>query len=146
MSRSHLPVPAQSRRPRLLALPLVMLCVLTYLGSAAHFALVQHRTCLEHGEWVHEEGLEQGEDAPARVQPSFVDERIARTDAKAFVHGADAHCVHAFLRRGMTPPAGVRLPSEALVPEGRVLETDSVSVEPQVAWLHLAPKSSPPRA
>jgi hypothetical protein len=126
-------------------LPLVLLCVLAYLGSAAHFVLVQHRTCLEHGELVHEEGIEQGDDAPAQVQPSFADERIARTDAKASVHGADAHCAHAFLRRGITPPAGVMLSSEAPALESRVLETDSVAVEPPVAWLHLAPKSSPPR-
>lgn len=60
MSRSHLSEPALSRRPRLLALPWVLLCVLAYLGSAAHFALVRHSTCLEHGELVHEEELEQG--------------------------------------------------------------------------------------
>jgi hypothetical protein len=132
------------RRPRLLALPLVLLCVLAYLGSAAHFVLVQHSTCLEHGELVHEEGVEQGDES-SRVQPSFADERIARTDARVSVHGADAHCAHVFLRRVVAPPAGVMLPSEAPVLEGRVLETDSVAVEPPVAWLHLAPKSSPPR-
>ncbi|MGZ3461677.1 MAG: hypothetical protein ACXU86_24565, partial [Archangium sp.] len=130
----------------LLALPLVLLCVLSYLGSAAHFVLVQHSTCLEHGELVHEEGVEQG-DAPARMRPSFADKRIARTDAKVFVqHGEDAHCAYVFLRRVVQPPVRVVLPSEAPVLEGRVLETDSVAVEPPVAWLHLAPKSSPPRA
>lgn len=145
VNRAHRSEPALSRRPRLLALPLVLLCVLAYLGSAAHFALVQHTTCLEHGELVHEEGIEQG-DALAQPRPSFADARIACTDARVSVHSADAHCVHAFLRRAVPPPVGGMLSSEAPVLEGRVLKTDSVAVEPPVAWLHLAPKSSPPRA
>ncbi|WNG38323.1 hypothetical protein F0U61_35095 [Archangium violaceum] len=145
MSRSPRQEPTLSRRPRLLALPLVLLCVLAYLGSAAHFFLVQHSTCLEHGDLLHEAGVEQGS-ASAQVHPSFDDERIARTDEKASVHGADAHCAHVFLRRVTQPPVGVTLPPEAPVLSGQVLEVVSLAVEPQVARLHVAPKSSPPRA
>ncbi len=133
----------QSRRSRLLALPLVLLCVLAYLGSVAHFVLVQHATCLEHGELVHEAGVEQG-DAPVQLRVTFADERITRSDAQASVHGADAHCAHVFLRRVAPPPAGVMLSPEAPVLSGLVLEASSETVEPQVEWLHLAPKSSPP--
>ncbi|OJT20656.1 hypothetical protein BO221_30255 [Archangium sp. Cb G35] len=144
MSRHHRQEPALYRRPRLLALPLVLLCVLAYLGSAAHFVLVQHAACLEHGDMVHEASGEQGE-ARLAVRESFEDERITRTDAQVSVHGADAHCAHVFLRRVVQFPAGVMLPPEAPVLPGQVLEVVSVAVEPQVAWLHLAPKSSPPR-
>ncbi|QRN93979.1 hypothetical protein JRI60_33140 [Archangium violaceum] len=135
--------PLLSRRSRLLALPLVLLCVLAYLGSVAHFVLVQHATCLEHGELLHEVGVEQGE-AQVQAKVSFEDERITRAEAKASVHGADAHCAHVFLRRVAPPPAGVMLSPEAPVLSGPVLVVDSESVEPPVEWLHLAPKSSPP--
>ena len=144
MSRLHRQEPALYRRPRLLALPLVVLCALAYLGSAAHFFLVQHNTCVEHGDLLHGAEAEQGE-AQVQVRESFEDERITRSDAQASVHGADAHCAHVFLRRAVQPPAGVMLPPEAPVLSGQVLEAYSVAVEPQVAWLHLAPKSSPPR-
>lgn len=145
MSHLHRQEPALYRRPRLLALPLVLLCALAYLGSAAHFFLVQHTPCIEHGDMLHEGGAEQGE-AQVQVRESFEDERITRSDAaQVSVHGADAHCAHVFLRRAVQPPAGVMLPPEAPVLSGQVLEAYSVAVEPQVAWLHLAPKSSPPR-
>jgi hypothetical protein len=137
--------PPQSRRSRLLALPLVVLCVLAYLGSAAHFVLVQHATCLEHGELVHGAQVEQG-DVPVQPRESFADERVTRSEAQASVHGADAHCAHVFLRRMEPPPAGVMLSLEAPVLSVLVLEADSETVEPQVECLHLAPKSSPPLA
>lgn len=133
------------RRPRLLALPLVLVCTLAYLGSAAHFFLVQHDTCLEHGEMLHAARGEQGE-ALKRALPSFADERLTRTDAQVSVHGADAHCTHVFLRRVVQPSVGMTLLPEAPVVSGPGLEVDSVAVEPPVAWLRLAPKSSPPRA
>ncbi len=145
VSRLHRQEPALSRRPRLLALPLVVLCALAYLGSAAHFVLVQHNTCVEHGELLHEGDVEQGK-ASVKVRESFEDERVTRADVQvSSVHGAEAHCAHAFLRRVVQPPVGVMLPPEAPVLSGQVLEVDSVAVEPQVACLHLAPKSSPPR-
>lgn len=145
MSHLHRQEPALYRRPRLLALPLVLLCALAYLGSAAHFFLVQHTPCVEHGDLLHGAEAEQGE-AQVKVRESFEDERITRSDAQVSVHGADAHCAHVFLRRAVQPPAGVMLPPEAPVLSGQVLEAYSVAVEPQVAWLHLAPKSSPPRS
>jgi hypothetical protein len=134
----------KSRGSRLLALPLVLVCVLAYLASASHFFLVQHSTCLEHGDMVHEGEVEQGS-ASAKVRASFEDERFTRAEARVSVHGTDEHCVHVFLRRVAPPSAGVMLSPEAATPSGPLLEADGVAVEPQVAWLHLAPKSSPPR-
>jgi hypothetical protein len=133
-----------SRRPRPLALPWVLLCLLAYLGSAAHFVLVQHRTCLEHGELVHEDGVAQAE-TPAKVRVSFADKRVTGSEAPASAHGVDAHCAHAFLRRAMPPPAYAMSELRAPVPEGPVLVVVREVVEPPVAWLRLAPKASPPR-
>jgi hypothetical protein len=128
-----------------LALPLVVLSALAYLGSAAHFALVQHSTCLEHGEVVHGEG-EQGH-ASEELRASFEDERLARTDAAPVsVHGVEAHCAHLFFRRVVSPPVGATLAEVQPCPSGPVLLTADAPVEPPVGWLFLAPKSSPPRA
>jgi hypothetical protein len=144
VSHHHRYEPGKYRGSRLLALPLVLVCVLAYLGSAAHFVLVQHRTCLEHGEVVHGDEVEQGHGSET-VRASFSDERLTRTDAVASVHGADVHCAHTVLRRVASPPVGVMLSEEVPAPEGPVLLADSGHVEPPVEWLHLAPKSSPPR-
>jgi hypothetical protein len=130
-----------SRRSRLVAL----VCVLAYLGGAAHFVLVRHHTCLEHGDLVHEGEVEQGE-VPGQVRESFADKRLTSAEAQVSVHGSDAHCSHVFLRRAAPSPIGVMLSLEVPVPSGPVLEEDSVAVEPPVGWLHLAPKSSPPLA
>jgi hypothetical protein len=138
------PEPRMLRRPRPLALPLALLCLLAYLGSAAHFVLVQHRTCLEHGDLLHAEAVESGATlAPAA--PAFDDERFTRGVAMGTEHGSDAHCTHVFLRRVLAPSSVNPLVARVSAPEGVVLAPPSGCVEPPVAWLHLAPKASPPR-
>ena len=147
MSLSHRHVSGSSRRQRLLALPLVLLCALAYLGSAAHFVLVRHSTCAAHGEWV-EGGAEGGDEiAPAQGPVSSAEERIASASGlPSGHHSGDLHCPHSLLRRGIVLPSAGQW--KAYVPEvaGRVRWTDTVRQEPQIAWLHLAPKASPPRA
>lgn len=144
MSHLHRHELPPSRKPRLLALPLVVVLVLAYLGSVAHVLLVHHHTCIEHGEMVDDDGLEQG-DASAEASTSFSDEHLACADAHASMrHGADAHCAHNFLRRMVQLSTEVTLSLEGPVSHGPVLEVDSKTLEPQVAWLHLAPKASPP--
>ena len=141
---SH-PESAMSRRPRPLALPWVLLCLVAYLGSAAHFVLVQHRTCLEHGEWVHEEGAAPGKTlAKARVSPE-APEISSSSEPPVAAHGVDDHCAHAFLRRAV-PPA-TQVTSTLLVPAPEAPRVVAVRdfVRPPVAWLRLAPKASPPR-
>jgi hypothetical protein len=131
-------------RPRLLALPLVALCAVVYAGSAAHFALVQHSTCLEHGEVIHSD--EGGMPAqPQRLEPSSTDERVTPTSqGPRLGHGAEAHCTHTFLRRESLLPAAWCLPTpEALGESSRILGLEQLPLEP-VARLRLAPKSSPP--
>ncbi|GHG72426.1 hypothetical protein [Comamonas sp. JC664] len=144
MSRSTHRQPVSPVRSRRMALPLALLCALAYMGSVMHFALVQHATCLEHGEVIH---VEAGSDHGAgHVEASFDDVRLASRGAQAESHGTDAHCVHAFFRREAPPPQQ-DAPSLLAAP---VLSQPALAVfrfhsEP-VARLHLAPKASPPRA
>jgi len=138
----HLPVSLV--RSRRLALPVALVCALAYVGSVMHFVLVQHATCLEHGEMVHVE------DASAHglgeVEASFDDARVASRREAVEAHGMDAHCVHAFFRREAPPPVeGITLVSVAPTRSAPALAVFRFHAEP-VARLHLAPKASPPRA
>jgi len=144
VSRSALPPQRSAPRSRLLVLPFVALCAVVYLGSAAHFALVQHATCLEHGEVLHLEeggGLAQSQ----RPEASFTDERITSASQRGRIgHGTEAHCSHASLRRETLMPAAGYLAAPDLQSEsGRGPTQDQLLPEP-VARLRLAPKSSPP--
>lgn len=131
-------------RSRLLALPFVALCAVAYLGSAAHFAFVQHATCLEHGEVIHV-SESQAHAQPPRLEDSHTDVRITRAgQEEAAAHGAEAHCTHTFLRReSLVPAAWYLLASDPETESGPVLGLEPVFSE-QVARLRLAPKSSPP--
>ncbi|RYZ33809.1 MAG: hypothetical protein EOO71_41015 [Myxococcaceae bacterium] len=121
----------------------VLVCVLAYVGSVLHFALVQHTTCLEHGDVMHVS------EAPAHVEEevSFDDARVARApQAQAVPHSAEAHCHHAFMRREATPPAGSAPTLVAVSTRSSpALAVFRFHAAP-VALLRLAPKSSPPRA
>lgn len=144
MSRANRHLPVRLVRPRLLALPLVLVCALVYLGSALHFAVVQHATCLEHGEVVH---VEQADGhGSTHAEAVFDDARVASRREAAESHGADAHCAHSLLRREVLPPA----PDSSAVTVVPLRSAPALAVfrfhaEP-VARLHLAPKASPPRA
>lgn len=144
VSRSASHSQSSPPRSRLLALPLVALCAMVYLGSAAHFALVQHSTCLEHGDVLH---LEEGGAISQAHGPeaSFSDERIARAGQKGWIgHGAEAHCSDVSLRReALLPAAGSLAARDAQATSGREPPPELWLAEP-VARLRLAPKSSPP--
>jgi hypothetical protein len=132
------------QRSRLLALPFVVLCAVVYLGSAVHFALVQHSTCMEHGEVIHFD--EPGAPAqPQRLEASFTDERVARASTEdRFTHSAEAHCTHVSLRRESLMPAAWYLPMPGAMAESALRPgLEQLPAEP-VARLRLAPKSSPP--
>ncbi len=142
MTRSERHLPGSTHRPRLLALPLAVLCVLAYAGDMAHFTLVQHATCLEHGEVIH-----VGEGPARAVEHSSAGAgvRLTRASVAAVApHDAELHCAHTFLRReGPPPPAKVLLAVEAPATLGPAPKAGQVHPEP-VARLRLAPKSSPP--
>jgi len=139
-------MPGKLHRSRLLALPFVVLCALVYAGSVAHFALVQHATCLEHGEVIHVgEGQAHAPSQAVEDSSARSGVRITRAGAAAVAsHDTEAHCAHAFFRReGLPPPAELLLAREALTVSGSAPLVDQVYPEP-VARLRLAPKSSPP--
>ncbi|NVJ16832.1 hypothetical protein [Myxococcus sp. AM010] len=144
MSRSTHHQSVSSVRSRRLALPFALVCVLAYMGSVMHFALVQHATCLEHGEVMHVEARDAH--GAGHVEVSFDDVRVASKRTEADSHGADAHCVHAFFRREAPPPQQ-DTPSRLVAPARSepALAVFRFHAEP-VARLHLAPKASPPRA
>lgn len=144
VSRSDRQPQGSARRSRLLALPFVVLCAVAYVGSAAHHALVQHATCLEHGEVIHV-GEASGHTQAQVVRDSFADERITRAaQAAPASHGAEAHCAHTFLRReGLPPPAESLLTVAGPASTDEAPTLEQISLEP-VARLRLAPKSSPP--
>lgn len=141
---SHHRQHSQHRRSRLVALPLVVLCALAYLGSAAHFAFVRHSVCAD-GEAIHLDAV-RAPTGPTEVEESFKDSRLARTKHLAVLsHGAEAHCANAFCRREAPPPS-IGTVIAAVAASGAVSERfeDALLPEP-VERLLLAPKSSPPR-
>jgi hypothetical protein len=115
-----------------------------YLGSAAHFALVQHGTCLEHGEVIHLDEL-RASAQPLPPEASFSDERLTRaSQAIGASHGADAHCSHNFLRRqGLAHSALCLLTAVFAAEPVPAIALEQFHPEP-VALLRLAPKASPP--
>ncbi|WP_426731704.1 hypothetical protein [Myxococcus faecalis] len=144
MSRSLHSLPSRLVRSRLLALPLAAVCALAYMGTVLHFAMVQHATCLEHGEVVHVE--EGGSHTAPVAEESFDDVRLTSRDDAPVGHGSEAHCVHTLIRREGPPPTEVtpvitRVPTRS----SPALAVFRFHAEP-VARLHLAPKASPPRA
>ncbi|RKG94737.1 hypothetical protein D7X32_41255 [Corallococcus carmarthensis] len=128
-----------------MALPWVLVCVLVYVGSVLHFALVQHTTCLEHGDVMHVS--DASHDGPLEEELSFDDARVAKAPvSKAAPHGAEAHCHHAFFRREAPPPAeSATIMAAVSTRSSPALAVFRFHAAP-VALLRLAPKLSPPRA
>ena len=120
--------------------------MLAQLSAFAHFALVRHATCPQHGELIHVDG----ETATARPSPHLTPD--AGQDAAALhaddeTHGHD-HCAVAVTGREKALQPFVHtqpLPSTYLVvasPRGPPVVLAHVAV----ALLHFAPKNSPPAA
>lgn len=145
VSRLRRPPSPSRSLPRLLALPWVLVCVLVYVGSVLHFALVQHTTCLVHGDVMHVS--EPTHDGPLEEELSFDDARVAKAPvSKAAPHGGEAHCHHAFFRREAPPPAeSASVMAAVSTRSSPALAVFRFHAAP-VALLRLAPKSSPPRA
>jgi hypothetical protein len=119
-----------------------LLCAVAYLGTAAHFVLVQHATCAAHGELVHADGAP----AQAGTAERFEDTRLAATDlASEAGHGAEAHCAASLPRRELVREVWAPAPAASPVQDVAVGCGRLAPAEP-VARLHLAPKASPPAA
>jgi hypothetical protein len=130
---------------RLLAAFVALLLTASALGQAAHFLLVPHTICAEHGELLD---LADQASHTAAAQPQAVESaretRAAQPEA-AFEHD---HCQ--VLARGqreqaLPKPAAVAVLPPAAVESSVALEVDRTLVG-SLPTLQLAPKTSPPRA
>ncbi len=125
--------------PRLFAGALALALALGQVAAAAHFALVRHATCLDHGLAVHV-GAESGH------------AHHPKTSSPAWVEGDDSsdhgheHCAVAAVRRDA--PAEVGAPRSAtLCARGPLAAMPERAGAPgsDAVW-RLAPKQSPPTA
>lgn len=115
---------------------------LSSLGQFAHFLLVPHAICVEHGELLELDEQESHAATHASSEPDHA------AHASSELGGEHEHCQ--LLARGQreqaepTPPPVVVLPASAVVsalplpPRGAVFEA--------ISALSLAPKTSPPIA
>jgi hypothetical protein len=107
------------------------------LGAAAHFAVVRHEVCAEHGELVHPDGGVHA--AAPRGASAFP--ALTASEARGG-HGHD-HCVVVGTRRQAL--AASRAEFTCLErDDGRVLPSAALAPPPCEARFRLAPKQSPP--
>jgi hypothetical protein len=136
---------------RLLSLRLVLTviaisCLAAQLASAAHFVIIEHHACAEHGELVHEgEGEASHRSARSMVELGAKGPRVQADLADDVLHGHE-HCIGFSDRREhlAVPPQSV---ANAQRPNGGAVATSSAATldDPQaIPLLRLAPKASPP--
>ncbi|MBX7101014.1 MAG: hypothetical protein K1X89_25080 [Myxococcaceae bacterium] len=126
---------------RFAALMTGVLLVAGQLSSLAHFALVRHARCAEHGELVHAQGEGALTSAAPRASPGPAVQARALAEES---HGHD-HCVLGIARRsGALIPVQPALTLTAPHDAGVMTAPVSHPAGPSVALLRLAPKSSPP--
>ena len=115
-------------------------CVLQIAGLA-HFFLVAHEVCPEHGELVHARWREAGSHASVLVVTGH--DALTSSQAKASVDDHE-HC-SVFLHRRSRALEGPRLgPAEPQVCAALPSAPAAVDVPAAVPVLFFAPKSSPP--
>jgi hypothetical protein len=136
---------ATSSLLRLLAALVALLLTASALGQAAHFLLVPHAICAEHGELLE---LSEGEGHVAGEHETGAENaRDTHASAPEAV-ATHEHCE--VLARGQREQALPGTPVAALlpaVPPARVVSfSEQLAPAPSVSCLALAPKTSPPRA
>lgn len=136
--------PATSPLLRVLATWLSLLLTASALGQTAHFLLVPHTICAEHGEL-----LELGE-TPAHAARA-TDEAATQGSSVSSAPSAAAEHDHCqVLARGQRQQALPRAAAIAVLPAApavRLARLAERQVEPRpLAALALAPKTSPPRS
>ena len=135
--------PANALAMRALAALVALLLSASSLAQVAHFWLIPHAICAEHGELVE---LQAGEQAHAEPQGAAHDARASTPD-----EGADPGHDHCQLlarnqREHALPVAGqLELPPATSAP-AQYRFVPSRDVAPGRALLSLAPKTSPPAA
>ncbi len=141
--------PKTRRRPatraalRALATVVAVLLGLSSLGQTAHFLLVPHAICAEHGELLE---LSEEESHASSHEASHRDEE-PHEDASQPT-GEHEHCQ--VLARGqreqaLPTPSSLEVPAPA-APAGRLRIAAPLPAHAALPTLSLAPKTSPPRA
>ena len=123
------------RKSRVSLVFVVAVLALTQLAGFAHFALVAHEQCPEHGDWMHvHAGAVQADDSP---EPTWHDLDVA--DSHDHCSAPTALRDRLAMRALVAQPA---LQTVAILP---TLQHDSPAqvLPPRVSW-RSAPKTSPP--
>lgn len=138
----------QTRRPPALLLLVWLLSALLAAGpslAAAHFALVRHRLCLEHGQLEHVTASEPSYDnaAPEPSQGPLVREGGSDIDAHGHLHDACTVSAPGGLA-ALLPALGLRqfLSADFRAPAPERAQAAHVGI----ALLEYAPKLEPPSA
>ena len=142
------PIPERGRHAtspalRALATFVALLLTLSALGQVAHFLLVPHAICGEHGEL-----LELSERA-AHTPTGHVDRSSDPGTRVVASHIPADHDHCQVLARGQREQAGPEAPSLVVPPAsiaGALTAARQAAAHPTLAALSLAPKTSPPRA
>jgi len=128
--------------PRARTAVIALACAFTQLFATAHFVLVRHAICLEHG---HAVDVDHDSRAHARLAPASRETSIAATSSDALHASEHEHCATACDPRsraiGASRSALVRIAVASRVvspPEARAPAAFPIAI------LMLAPKSSPP--
>jgi hypothetical protein len=136
---------ATSLLQRLLAALVALLLSASALGQAAHFLLVPHTICAEHGELLEVDERASHVDREREQTASDAPEPRASQPEISAEHD---HCQ--VLARGQREQAPVRASLSVLLPAPLAPEAPASFARPapsaQELTLSLAPKTSPPRA
>lgn len=130
---------------RVLVMLVAMLSAALQLGSAAHFVLVRHTVCSEHGELVHAGEAHAGSHAglPSAGDDPTLDEAAAVDEGHEHDHCVTSDARQAslsFSRCVLWPEAARALPADADPPA----RCDAAERLPSARILLFAPKNSPP--
>ena len=120
---------------------LVCALVLLQVAGLAHFLLVAHQVCPEHGELIHAHGGEASSHAP---MPGATGHDVLVGSEAAASAGGHEHC-SVFLHQRSRALVGPRQgPAEPQVCAALPSAPPAVDIPAAVPVLFLAPKSSPP--
>ena len=129
---------------------LAIVCAALQLGVAAHFFLVQHALCAEHGDLVHADSPHASQVASERAAEAQTNAPVLQTgQALDDAHEHD-HCLQSNARgRSVIEAREGRLteaPRAASVPIHAVVRSPEPRALRSLKLLLLAPKNSPPCA
>jgi hypothetical protein len=122
-------------------LALALGCLTGQLSGLAHWLVVPHETCPEHGELVHGDAAPAELERPSGARAETPLLRAAKSPAGA--HGHD-HCIVSLLRHATAPASRPYVPAHVEPPRvaARLAHEDAPLA--LVPLFLIAPKNSPP--